>query len=199
VYRGANLEEAVGNLAAGKVEADRTIRQMRNPTAPAQPAAPAPTPAATTPQEVPPDVAEARNWMVRELAAAFGMTPEELQTSLPKAIQVSQNMQQRELAAAFIQQCPDFPNTAEASEALVNLADSIGIPATPEGLKAAHLLALSQGLYQPVAAPAATPARPTPAPMLSASAPVPATGAPTDADLAKMPMDQLRALAQRKQ
>jgi hypothetical protein len=136
--------------------------------------------------------------MVREFAAAIGMTPEQLMTALPQAIQTSQDVQQQNLAASFMQRCPDFPNTPEASDALVELAGQLGLPPTAEGLEAAHLMALRRGLYQPVAAPAAQTPRPTPPPMLSSSAPAPSTGAPTDADLRSMPMDQLRALAQQR-
>lgn len=196
VYKGKTIQEAAASLAAGKVEGDKTIRQLRTQTPPVPPAPAAPA-APPTPVESPEEI-QAREWIVDQQAKALGMTREQYVGAMQGMMQTAQEMQMQTLAASFMQRCPDFPNSAEASQILVGgesgpgLLQQLNLPATPDGLEAAHLIAVRRGLYKPVPPPVSATQRPSPAPMLqSGSAPQ----VSAEPNLYEMPLDELRKLA----
>ena len=198
-YKGATEADDLEKLAAGKFEADRTIRQLRTQAPPAPPpvAPPEPPAPAESPEEI-----QAREWILEQQAKAFGMTREQYSNAVQGMMQTAHEMQINTLAASFMQRCPDFPNTPEASQIIVGtdtepgLLQQMGLPATPDGLEAAHLIAVRRGLYKPIPPPVSASQRPTPAPMLNTQGSPQANAEP---DLYSMPMDKLRELASRGQ
>jgi hypothetical protein len=117
-----------------------------------------------------------------------------------------QNRQNREIAAVFLAQNPDFPNTDESIKMLDGLITRNGLEYTPENMAMAHSYAVKNGLYQPlsreeqqVAAGLAVQAqRPTPPPMIRSSSPE-SSAWQSGHDPQTMPLEELRRLAIRQE
>lgn len=113
--------------------------------------------------------------------------------------------QNKECAAVFMAQHPDFPSSPEASEALCGIIDQNGMEYTPQALAIAHDHAIRTGVYQPLSREeqqlamgiAPQVARPTPPPMLRGSNPE--SGWQGENDPYRVPLDDLRKQAIRQQ
>jgi hypothetical protein len=140
-YLGATAQEAALNLARGKVEADRTIQTLRQP---------APDPAPQAPQ-VAPEVAAARSYLLDELAQGIGLpNGQALIQKFNELGSVGEAHSAEQVASGFYQLAPDFPNNPQNVDLLTGMVDQMGLPMTPYGLQAAHLIAVSQGKYKPL-------------------------------------------------
>jgi hypothetical protein len=58
--------------------------------------------------------------------------------------------EEQELAARFHSTCPDFPDTEETAETVMQIIHSNGWQPNLQSLQAAHALAVRNGLYQPL-------------------------------------------------
>lgn len=172
-------------LAAAKVNTRRHYERLAQEAATKTPKPPEPV--VEPPQESPEEI-QAREWVIEQQAKALGMPRDQYVAAMQGMFQTARDMQINTLAASFMQRCPDFPNTPEASEALMKLQGDMNLPQTPDGLEAAHLLAVRRGLYAPLPPTPPPTARPTPAPMLNTgSAPQNTTTEdPWKMDLAKL-------------
>ncbi len=63
-----------------------------------------------------------------------------------------QKFEEQELAARFHATCPDFPDTEETAETVMQIISSNGWQPNLESLQAAHALAIRNRLYQPLTA-----------------------------------------------
>lgn len=202
VFKGTPTE-VLGKLAEAKVNtrahyegmaktAQQQLEELRQQL-PQQPQ----TPAQPTVQKTPEEIA-GEQWVQDVLAKSLGYENfDQLKKVMGGVVQTTEDAQAGTLAAAFMQTCPDFPNTPEASEKLVTLQSQLGFPDTVEGLQAAHLIAVQRGMYQPVPVQTQQPASPTPNPtLITGSAP---TGAQPEINPydPKVSLEQVKAWAER--
>jgi len=197
-YLGDNEQQLAINIAKGKVEADRTIQSLKQPP----------------PQELPalaPEIAQAREYLLNETAAALGFSSgQELKQYVGVTGQITQQQMNEQIATGFQNLCPDFPETEQNIDALLGIQEQYGFPQTPQGLRAAHLIAVQEGKYQPLTqdqiqqqrmqALGITPqqvAPKMPAPMLPGSAPV-QKDVPFNPYDRSVPLDKIRAWAEQK-
>lgn len=173
-YIGDSEQQVAINIAKGKVEADRTIHSLKNPQ-------PAPTPEPAEPA----DVIAARNILLDEVAKGIGLSSgQELQQRLGIINRVAEEQTHEQIAAGFYQMCPEFPTSEQATETLLQIKEQNGFPDTPQGLRAAHMIAMAEGKYKPLSQeqiqaqrmqalgiPSEALRPPTPAPMIPGSAP----------------------------
>lgn len=198
-YVGDNEQQLAVNIAKGKAEADRTLRQWKE-----EHQAPPPT----QPQ-VDPTVQQAREYLLNEIAAGVGLGDgKQLISYLGQIGQVSQEQINQNIAAGFQQLCPDFPESEANNEKLLDFAEQNGFPYSPVGLQAAHNLLVQRGAYKPLTPEQIQAQRlqalqinpqsiavPTPAPMIpSQSSQVPNV-APNPYDRKNVSLDALRQAA----
>ena len=108
-------------------------------------------------------------------------------------VEMQQQLRLSEAASTFYAACPDYPGTPEADNALAQVMESVGLPETPQGLAAAHALAVRAGYYQPLPKEALEPqsqprTRPAPPPVVTSGGQ--ATANPVDEY--SMPLNELR-------
>lgn len=197
-YLGDSEQQVAINIAKGKVEADRTIQTLRQPPPPPQP---------LIPQE-PAEVIAARNYLLDELAKGVGLPDgNALRQRLDTIGQTVDMNATDQVAAGFYNLCPEFPTSEQNIETLTAIASANGFPETPQGLRAAHLIAVSEGKYTPLTADQireqqmralgltqAQISPPTPAPMLPGTSAQSASPSFNPYDR-KVPLDQVRAWA----
>jgi hypothetical protein len=188
VYKGKNWQEAALAAAKGKVEADKYLHSLKiqQPQTPA-PATPAP------PAEDPTDLAT-RQWIVSQMAAALGVPADKF---VEMTSQMFQQTQQNTLAVAwadFTQSCPDYADTPDNANALVEYLPQDVVaqnrPPSAQELKNAHAIALYNKRYQAAQVSANTPQTPHPPVMPTASG-----VQPGDPDPYKIPLAELKKQA----
>lgn len=188
-------------------EAEALRAQIPQPAQPDQPAQPSVPQIQRTPEEM-----AGINWVVNDAMATkeaeariievvaknLGYQSfDQLKQVMGGVVRTTENAQAGDLVAGFMQMAPDFPNTPEASSALVDLAVQLGFPETPAGLYGAHQLAVQRGMYKPVPVQTQQPASPTPNPtLITGSAP---TGAQPEINPydPKVSLEQVKAWAER--
>jgi hypothetical protein len=114
------------------------------------------------------------------LAKRFGFSNEsELVQWGARATQAMEIIENQNIVGEFMQKQPDFPNSAEANNALTAIIEANNWQYNADSLQAAHLLAVQRHLYQPLspeeqqASVGAAPqtSRPTPPPMVRSQNP----------------------------
>lgn len=151
VFTGDPLE-VTAKLADSKVETRRhyeqketelteRYRQQQTVTPPA-PVVP-PTPQAQ--QE-----AELQKYLLDQQGKALGFdNGEQYKAHLERVSKVATEVENQAVAANFLSQCPDFPNSPEAIEALSKKIDSNpNWGYTPQSMIAAHALCVREGTYK---------------------------------------------------
>jgi hypothetical protein len=163
-------------------------------TAPAVPATPT-TPAAPT---VDPAEKALQDYLAEQTAKAYGFqNAEQMKSVLQASRTTNEHMQLSAIESAFLQACPDFPDSPEAVKAIETTIEKYALPMNAGGLIAAHALAVREKLYVPATPTAAVTARPVPNPtLITGTTPAPSTV--DEAALRTMPLDQLRTLALQK-
>lgn len=153
VYKGKNWQEAALAAAKGKVEADKTLHQLKTQTP-----APVEVPAAT-PTETPEEIAT-RNWLIEEQAKVFGLTADEYREAVKMVFNTTKQTQEqnvtRSIDAAymdFCQKCTDYSDSAEAANAIVDylppeVLNKQRLP-TVDDFRRAHATALYEKRYAP--------------------------------------------------
>ena len=153
------------------------------------------------------------DWWAEEqaqaLARQFGFSgKDELMQwgeNVSRTVETVKDYNDRETAVRFMSLCPDFPETEQANAALLGIVASNGWQYTPENLQAAHLLAVRNGVYQPLTPDQIRQAngeqiqtsRAVPPPMLGGNNPE--LSASGSNDPYTMPMHELKKLAIRQQ
>lgn len=189
-----SADDVLAKLAEAKV---RTREHYEAKAAQLPQPSPTPTPQAPTPVAEDPATVAAREFILTEVAKGVGLSSaDELKERLNLMASTTEDIRSQSLAASFMAACPEFPNTPDACQALGNIMNSVGLPNTVEGMKAAHALALYQKAYAPLQANPQQITTPNPPPPgFGAGASIPQGGA---VDLWKIPMEQLRDLASKK-
>lgn len=163
------------------------------------------TPSAAKPPDAPPadpNEAQLQNYLIEQTAKGLGYAnAEEYKRDLSRVKSVTSEVEDNLVATAFLAQCPDFPNTPEAIDALSKKIDQLGGQFRPIDMVAAHSLCVRDGSYKPLTSEeqnqgweqrmtqANNQQRGTPPPPPSGSTPT--TGA-AETDPWKMSMDDLR-------
>jgi hypothetical protein len=132
--------------------------------------------------------------MADNLAQELGFAnAQEMKEAVGGIRTTTQEIQQQRVVAEFHSLCPDFPADDNASEKLQEVFKREALPFSPAGLRAAHKIAVAEGLYAPVnSQPAA--GTPAPLPAVQGGAPLPSVG---QQDVWNMSTDQLRALIEK--
>ena len=124
--------------------------------------------------------------------------------TVSQKIATIQEYENEKLATRFCADCPDFPSTPEAVNALTSIVENNGWQWNGESLQAAHALAVRNHIYEPLTAEQIQAAngimpqnkRPTPPPILSGNNPeITGGGAYTYEQLINMPSSESRKLA----
>ena len=114
--------------------------------------------------------------------------------------------QNRDTAATFLAQNPDFPNDENSINALDQIITANNLQYTPEHMRMAHDYAVKTGAYRPLSQEAIQAAmgmtvqskRPAPPPMLPSGSPE-VSQWQSGHDPYRMPLDELRRAAIRQQ
>ena len=143
------------------------------------------------------------------LAQQFGFSDKnEMQQwgeTVSQKIATIQEYENEKLATRFCADCPDFPSTPEAVNALTSIVENNGWQWSAESLQAAHALAVRNHIYEPLTAEQIQAAngvmpqqnRPTPPPMLQGNNPE-ISGGMRDMSyegLINLPSSELRKMA----
>ena len=152
-------DAVIAKLAKSKVDTNTSyngikgeLEQIRQQITPQQ------QPRILTPQEQ--EAANLQTYLANETAKGLGFeSSDELKEFIAQTGRVTSTSQVQNTTMQFQVMCPDFPQTEEASAALIETATKYGIiqPNTPDDritpfqLVAAHSLALREGRYQPLA------------------------------------------------
>jgi len=163
-----------------------------------------PPPTSTQP---PPSAEEAQlqKYLLDQTAKGLGYKDaEEYKADLARVKSVTERQANQAVAADFIQQCPDFPNTEASIEALKSKMEKMGYDYTPQSMIAAHMLCLREEAYKPLSvadqndawASRMSASNRQPPPMLRSSSPDASQQTP---DLYKEPLDQMRSRLIREQ
>lgn len=139
-YVGDSETQLALNIAKGKVEADKTIKQYKD-------SQPAPAPVAAQPSEE----ELAQQILLDHVAKALKFTDgNELRDYVSQTGKMTQEQRNMEVAAGFQQLCPDFPESETNNETLLDIAQQNGFPFSPMGLRAAHMIAVAENKYKPL-------------------------------------------------
>jgi len=152
VFKGSH-KEVIAALAKAQANATDLIKTQKSKiteyeTKPViQPAAPAPV------DTTPPEIAQAREYLLNETATALGLKDaNELRSAFGMMQNVSQNQVNEAIAAGFQHLCPDYPESPENNDKLIEFTNKNGFPFTPQGLRAAHSLLIQEKAYTPLTA-----------------------------------------------
>lgn len=107
----------------------------------------------TPPVVPPPNAEEAQldSYLLERHAKALGFkNAEEYKAELADVRSVKERQKNQAVAADFMQQCQDFPNTDAAIEALKGKMEKMGYDYTPQSMIAAHMLCLRENAYKPL-------------------------------------------------
>lgn len=211
VYKGANLEEAARKLAEGKEQASRTIENLgeqverlkqerdalrQRTQEQARPATPGNGfDKMTYYQLLETDPMQAQNYMD---AYRFGYPDPNLVPQVHRQIlNVAQEVTYERSLRDFYTENPDFPGGKEASTAVAERMEELGLPITTDNLGRAYRQLVREGTIKPVAEQEEEPvSRGRGAP------PTPGTsdnqGWMSDVDLDSLTTEQLTALARKK-
>jgi hypothetical protein len=207
VYKGTH-QQVLQELAKAQYHATHTIRDTRTELEKLKTPAPAPVVAPTTPTE-PQEVIAARQYLADETAKALGFRDAtELKQSIGAMTGVVENNSQNSLVSGFFQLVPEFPDNNETVEKLFKVQEANGLPMTPQGLRAAHLIAVAEKQYAPLTPEqikvqqaralgidVGTLVPPTAAPMVPSSSGLQSQGTFNPYD-PKIPLDQVKQWAQ---
>lgn len=170
------------------------------------------TPPTTTPPVANPEEAQLQSYMLDVTGKALGYkNGDEYKADLIRVKAISDETQNRAVAAEFMNMCPDFPNTQPAIDALKKKMEDLGYNYSPQSMIAAHSVLVRENSsdpakgYKPLSAAEqnATWANNMQAASRQQAPPMIRSGSP-DAnsqvpDLYKEPLDQMRARLIREQ
>lgn len=92
-----------------------------------------------------------QKYLLEQTAKGLGYnSAEEYKADLAKVKSVTERQANQAVAADFIQQCPDFPNSEASIEALKTKMEKMGYDYTPQSMIAAHMLCLREEAYKPL-------------------------------------------------
>lgn len=136
-----------------------------------------------------------RSYLADQTARYLGLqNGQELKQRLDRIGEISENTANRAVAAEFMDQCPDFPNTQDSINKLAQKMDAMGYDYTPQSMIAAHMLCLREGSYKPltdqeIQSTVGVRTAPVPPPMIRSGSP---DSQQSGEDLSTMPLDKLR-------
>jgi hypothetical protein len=108
-----------------------------------------PTP--TTPEAQ--NEAQLQTYLLTQTAKALGYeNAEQYKADLAKVKATTDEVTNNLVASQFLAQCPDFPNSPEAIEALSKKIDDMKWDFTPQSMIAAHSVCLREDKYKPLSA-----------------------------------------------
>lgn len=140
-YLGESETQLALNIAKGKVEADKTLKQWKDE----HPPAPAPPP------EPPDEQAVAQQILLDHTAKALGFdNGDQLKQFVGMTGRMTQEQMNQEVAAGFQALCPDFPESEANNTILLDVAEKNHFPLSPMGLRAAHMIAVAEKQYNPL-------------------------------------------------
>lgn len=165
------------------------------------------TPPATT-TEPPTQDQQLQKYLVEQWAQGLGYkNAEEAKSVLGKVVSATEEMTNQQVAANFLNACPDFPNTPESIESLSGTIEKLGWDFSPQSMIAAHALLVRENAqdgtkgYKPLtieeqnaqwANNMAAASRQSPPPMVRSTAP---DNRGQENDPWKVPLNDLRSLA----
>lgn len=198
-YKGNTYEEVVAELVRAQENATRTIAEQN------QRLQSAPTPSAPT--QSPDDTWNPTRYY--ELLAQDPMAASAYQRKHDHEYQRLQKfaevVEEGQMVNEFKSVCPEFPETPQASEAVVQVANNImaqrHVPMSTELLVMAHHICLNQKAYQPVTpniVPNTPPPNMPPPPPPASSSATPVGGELSEDQLLSMPREQFEALLREK-
>jgi hypothetical protein len=211
VFRGSPLE-ITQKLSEAQVSTKRW-GQAQRAAAHQQPGTQAqPDPQAASENPAPQFGSLSEAWAAQQadlLAKRFGFSGEaEMVSHFANLSQQAEHIQDMERASTFLQSCPDFPNTEEASNALAAIVTQNGWDFSAQNMEAAHHLAVKHGVYQPLPPEAVNATweqnlrasnRPVAPPMISSKSPDGNQTGYNPWDTKQVPLADLRAAAIRQQ
>ena len=163
-YLGKDYQEVAQKAAAGRVEANKVIRELKErpaaaaaPTTPVPPAlaaAPALDPATTALMDLmAPGLGFASG---KDMAAAFAALQQSTQATTQTLAEVRAEAQANAQMTTFLQSNQDFVATDYNAKVLDGIMDDAGLPFNAKNLRLAHAEALRAGLYAKVDGAATT-------------------------------------------
>lgn len=168
----------------------------------------------TPPVPVVPPTPEAQNeaqlqaYLLNQTAKALGYeNAEQYKADIAKVKKTTDEMTNNLVASQFMAQCPDFPNSPEAIDALSKKIDDMKWDFTPQSMIAAHSVCLREDKYKALSAEEQNATwsqslqksnRPTPPPMIHGQAPD-ANARGFDPWAKDLKLDDLRAAAIKQQ
>lgn len=100
-----------------------------------------------------PNESQLQNYLVEQWAKGLGFKDgAEAKAQLGRMTSVTSEVEDNIVATQFLAQCPDFPNTPEAIDALSKKIDQLGGQFRPIDMVAAHSLCVREGTYKALTA-----------------------------------------------
>lgn len=188
VFKGT-ADEVIAKQAEAHVNTKRWAQEIRRVAT----GTPQPQPQLTQEQIVQRDT---QRWVMSQVAAALNIDPERFPQIVNEMYANTQQSAMRSAWADFTSSCPDYADTPQNAEAIVDYLPQDVIaqqrPPSSEELRRAHAIAIYEKRYQPVSQQSQTASTPVPPIMPSSGG---GSSAP-EANLMKMPMAQLKAMAE---